>query len=298
MNSSFAIQTQGLTKKYGHHTVVDDLTISVPAGSVFAFLGTNGAGKTTTIKMLMDLLKRDRGSAELLGLDAVKDSLMIRQHVGYVGQNQKMYDWMKVDEIIWFCKGFYESWDDAFATQMKRHLGLPGDRRIGALSTGMQAKVALLLALAYHPDLLILDEPTAGLDVTVRRDFMEGIVHLIQEEARTVFFSTHMVHEVERMADRVGILDDGKLIWDSPIEDLKRSVKRITLTFDINPPKMMSVYGGLTRETEGRQTRIVVRGFSEKTMADVKSFNPTNIKVDDLPLEDIFVAMARKGEMY
>ena len=295
-NGHGAIHTSGLTKRFGKHTAVSDLSLTVPEGSVFAFLGRNGAGKTTTIRILLDLLNRTSGDAHILGLDCVKDALEIKRRIGYVAEGQKMYDWMKVDEIIWFCKGFYPHWDDAYAAELKTRLELPGDRKVGQMSRGMQAKLALLLAMAYRPELMILDEPTAGLDVVVRRDFIEGVIELIQEEGRTVFFSSHLVHEVERVADWVGIIENGKLIWCSPVEQLKASVKRLILTFDTQPKSYSAIPGVLNIENGGRQAAISVRGFSDQTISAAKALGATDITVENLSLENAFVALVGKTE--
>ena len=295
-NGKNAIETVGLTKRFGRQLAVDELMLRVPAGSVFAFLGRNGAGKTTTIRILLDLLNRTSGVARILGLDCVKNSQEIKKRIGYVAEGQKMYDWMKIDEIIWFCKGFYQGWDDAFAADLKDKLELPGSKKVGDMSRGMQAKLALLLAMAYKPELLILDEPTAGLDVIVRRDFLEGVIELIQQEGRTVFFSSHIVHEVERVADWVGIIDKGKLIWCSPMEELKSNVKRLVLSFDSIPSALSAIPGVLSIENAGRQSAVTVKDFSEVTVAAAKSLNPTDLSVQDLNLEDIFVAMVGHAE--
>lgn len=291
-NGQYAIETVGLSKRYRRQMAVDDLTMRVPTGSVFAFLGRNGAGKTTTIRILLDLLNRASGEARMLGLDCVKDAMELRRRTGYVAEGQKMYDWMKVDQIIWFCKGFYPTWDDAFSEELKDKLELPGDKKLGELSRGTQAKVALLLAMAYRPELLILDEPTAGLDVVVRRDFLEGVIDLIQEEGRTVFFSSHIVHEVERVADWVGMIDAGKMIWCSTMDDLKAKVKRVVMTLD-TPTRDFSAMGlqVLSVEHSGRQSVAVVQDFSEKTLAAAQALKPTDIRVEDMSLEDIFCAM-------
>lgn len=292
---TYAIESCDLTKRYGHQTAVDGLNLKVPAGSVFAFLGRNGAGKTTTIQMLMDLLPRTSGSAKLLGLDSVKKSRQIKSRIGYVADGQRMYDWMKVDEIIWFCKGFYPDWDDALAEEHKTRLGLDGKKKVRELSRGMKAKLGLLLALAHHPELLILDEPTAGLDVVVRRDFLGEVIEMIQQQGRTVFFSTHIVHEVERVADWVGILDHGHMVWCSPLEELKSGVQRVVLSFSEQPAELASLPGVLECDQTGRQAVLTVKS-SPELLERLRALQPMEMDVQQMSLEDIFVALVGRPE--
>jgi len=274
---------------------VDALSLAVPRGSVFAFLGRNGAGKTTTIRMLLNLLDKTAGSARVLGLDSVKQAPAIKKRIGVVADGQEMYDWMTVRESIWFCKGFYPDWDDAFAAELQAKLELHDSAKVRALSRGQKAKLALLLAMAYRPELLILDEPTSGLDVVVRRNFLEGIIELVQEEGRTVFFSSHIVHEVERVADWVGILDQGRLVYCAPLEELKRSVRRLLLTFAA-PQTAITLPNILSAEYAGRQVTLVVRDFNDATLASAQALHPTQLAVDELSLEDIFVALVGQTE--
>jgi len=290
------IRMEGLSKRFGRRQVVDNLSLAVPRGSVFAFLGKNGAGKTTTIRMLLNLLDRSAGEATILGLDCAHDDLEIKRRVGFVADGQMMYDWMTVHELIWFCKGFYPTWDDAFAGELQTRLELHGKTKVGHLSRGQQAKLALLLAMAHRPELLILDEPTTGLDVVVRRNFLEGIIELIQEEGRTVFFSSHIVHEVERVADWVGIIDNGKLVCCSPLEELKASVRRMTLTFPDPAPAITNVPHLLQAERAGRQAVLTVAEYSDATLAAVHALRPAAVEVADLCLEDIFVALVGQAE--
>lgn len=296
-SSQYAIEIANLTKRYGKHLAVDNLSMQVPKGSVFAFLGRNGAGKTTTIRILLDLLDRTSGNAKILGLDCVKDALAIKRRIGYVAEGQKMYDWMKVDEIIWFCKGFYPTWDDSFAAELKGKLELPGSKKVGEMSRGTQAKLALLLAMAYRPELLVLDEPTAGLDVLVRREFLEGVIEMIQEEGRTVFFSSHIVHEVERVADWVGIIDNGQLIKRSTLDDLKASVKRLVVSFDGDTLPTNLMAGILQTERSGRQTALTVDGFNEQTLVALRGMGAKDIAVQELNLEDILIALLGGAEV-
>ena len=290
MSANYAIETQNLTKKYGKKLAVDHLSLQVPQGSVFAFLGRNGAGKTTTIRILLNLLDRTSGEASVLGFDPAKKDIEIKRRVGYVAEAQRMYEWMTPSQLTWFCSGFYPTWDHGYADELMKEMELPPNEKLRNLSRGTQAKVALLLAMAYRPELLILDEPTAGLDVVVRRDFLEGVIDLIQQEGRTVFFSSHLVHEVERVADWVGIVDSGRLITCKPIDELKAGVKKISLVFEDTPPTIRTD-GILSTESAGRQVCLTVNGFSDAVIAKVKEYNPRSIDVTDLSLEDIFVAL-------
>jgi ABC-2 type transport system ATP-binding protein len=289
MLSDYVIETHGLTKRYGRKTVVDGLTLQVPRGSVFAFLGRNGAGKTTTIRLLLDLLDKTSGEARLLGLDSIKGARELRRRVGYVAQNEELYDWMTVKQLIWFCKGFYPAWDDALAAEMQGKLALDGATKIRALSRGQQAQLALLLAMAYRPELLILDEPTAGLDVVVRRDFLESIIGLIQEEGRTIFFSTHLVHEVERVADWVGIMEAGHLIYCTPLETLKASVRRLVCPCPAET-NVTAVPGLLQSDRDGKTLVLSVRDFGDGTLAALRGLGVEEVQVEGMSLEDIFVA--------
>ncbi len=298
MATESVILTNGLTKRFVKKLLaVDGLSLAVPRGSVFAFLGKNGAGKTTTIRMLLNLLDKTSGDASVLGLDCARKSLEIKRRVGFVGDGQMMYDWMTVDEIIWFCKGFYPGWNDAFADELKTKLELTGKAKVRNLSRGQQAKLALLLAMAYRPELLILDEPTTGLDVVVRRNFLEGVIELIQEEGRTVFFSSHIVHEVERVADWVGIIDAGRLICCAPLEDVKARMRRLVLAFETPPAGLEErIPHALSCAQSGRQITAVVDNYSDDTLAAVQALHPLQLAVEDMSLEDIFVALVGHPE--
>lgn len=289
------IRTAGLTKRFGRQLAVDNLSLEVPRGSVFAFLGRNGSGKTTTFRILMDLLDKTAGTATILGLDCARDALALRQRVGYMAEGQSLHEWMKVREAIWFHQGFYPTWDGRYAEELRKRLGLPAEQKVGQLSRGMQAKLALLLALSFRPELLLLDEPTGGLDVVVRRDFIREVIGLIQEEGRTILLSSHLVHEVEHLADWVGIIDSGRLVWCSSMEDLAASFKRLVLTFPAPPGCLETIPHVLTIERDGRQAAVTVRGFGGETVAAARRLGATEVVVEDLSLESIFVALVGEG---
>lgn len=292
--NSFVIETTNLTKRFGKKYAVQQLNLHVPRGSVFAFLGRNGAGKTTTIRLLMNLLEKSSGSATILGLDCARKDFALRAHVGYVAQNEDMYDWMTVEEMIWFCKGFYQTWNSALVDEMLNKLQLPRKAKIRSLSRGMQTQLALILALAFQPELLILDEPTAGLDVVVRREFMESIIGMIQEEGRTIFYSSHLIHEVERLADWVGIIDNGHLVICAPIDEVKQSIKRVLTHFPtgVDP---LQLPGVLSCETAGSETACYVSNYTPQSQQAFLAVGAGEITVEDMGLEDIFVALTGKA---
>ncbi len=232
-----AIRIENLTKRYRDQKAIDGLSLEVPLGAVFGLLGENGAGKTTTLRTLLGLVAPDSGTVRVLGLDPVKQGLQVRRRVGYVPEVPALYDWMTVNEIGWFAAGFHADAQGetvAYQTQYRRlaeGFGLPGNRKIKALSKGMRAKVSLALAVAADPALLILDEPTSGLDVLVRREFLESMVDLAGT-GQTVFLSSHQIGEVERVASHVALLHKGKLLLAEPLDTLRARTFQLSLTFE------------------------------------------------------------------
>jgi ABC-2 type transport system ATP-binding protein len=263
----------------------------VPKGAVYGYLGRNGAGKTTTIQMLMGLLEPNRGTISVLGFDPLRQDVPMKRVVSYVPERVQMWDWMRISDLMAFGAGVHPRWDRAFAEELRTRFELPADRKLGQLSRGMLGKAALMTALASHPQLLILDDPTMGLDALVRREFMESIVRVLQETGTTVFFSSHLIEDVERVADWIGILHEGKLVVQSPLEDLKGTVKRIIATF-AETPVGLSLPGVLQQETEGRQLVLVCRECPA-ALERLRAAGATGVQVEDCSLEDIFIAYVR-----
>jgi ABC-2 type transport system ATP-binding protein len=232
---SHVIETLGLTRRYRNQEAVNDLNLAVPAGSAFAFLGRNGAGKTTTIKMLAGLIRPSRGSCSLLGRDSTRLRPEDWKKIGYVSEDQQLYDWMKGAELIDFTSRMYPTWDASFARKLTDQLDLPLARKVGTYSKGQRAKLALLLAIAYHPRLLILDEPFGGLDALSREEFISSLLEVMQQEEWSVFFSTHEIDDVERLADHVGIIEDGSLRLNEPLESLQARFRYIEFNGSLPP---------------------------------------------------------------
>ena len=291
-----AIAIEGLTHRFGQRTAVDDLQIEVHAGAVCGFLGRNGAGKTTTIKILMNLLTPTAGQVEVLGLDPGRDSLALWRQVGYVAENPILYGWMKVRELVWFTGQFYETWNQSKVEGFIDRFGLDPEQKVKHLSRGMNAQLALALALGHEPRLLILDEPASGLDVVVRRDFLESIIGLIQEEGRTVFLSSHLVHEVERVADRVAIIEAGRLQVEGTVDEVKQSAKRVVVRLAEDAGELTGISGLREVRGEGAQRMLTVVGYGAEQAAQIEAQGGRIADVMDLSLEDAFVAHVHDAE--
>jgi len=284
-----AISIRNFTKRYGKVTAVEDLSIDVPKGSIFGLLGQNGAGKTTTIRTMINLLQPTEGSIEVLGLDSVRDSLDIRKRIGYLPEEPTYYQWMTVDEIISFNAAFYPTWDPALSDRLLDDLGLPGDRKLGSLSRGMQAKVCLVMALGQRPELLILDDPTAGLDPVVRQEFLEAMIANVQAEGGTVFFSTHLLHEMERVADDLAMIHNGKLRLRSSLEDIKHDFKKLRVVYPNVVPEIFPFNGIVRAEANHHQALLTVSKYDPSMDDALMSNGAESVEVLDLSLEEIFV---------
>lgn len=290
---SDAIVTRRLTKYYGGRPVVHALDLRVPQGSVYGFLGRNGAGKSTTIKMLMGMAHPDSGQAFLLGEDVGRLTPETRARIAYLAEGHPLYRWMTVGEIVRFARAFYSTWNDALLEQILDHFRLPRRGKIRRLSNGQRAQLSLALAVAPDPELLILDDPTLGLDTVVRREFLESMIQVIQRAGRTILFSSHILGDVERVADRIGILVDGVLRVDCPTDVFKESVRRVVLEFNRIPPECPGCRGLIGSRAVGVHLELVVVGFGEEQRQVCESLEPRAIDVIELNLEDAFIEYTR-----
>jgi ABC-2 type transport system ATP-binding protein len=288
-----AIRTCRLTKHYGGRKVVDSLDLRVPRGTVYGLLGRNGAGKSTTLKMLTGMVRPDHGRVELLGEDIGTLSPATRARIAYLAEGHPLYTAMTVHQAVAFTLAFYPTADRDLVDQILDHFALSPKAKIGRLSKGQRAQVSLALAIAPDPELLILDDPTLGLDTNVRRDFLESMIQIIQRRGRTILLSSHVLGDVERVADRVGVMVDGVLRVDCPAEHFKRAVRKVVAEFDREPPPLSPCPGLLSDWRVGTRRELVFVGYGPPQQAAVEALNPRRIEVAELNLEDAFIEYTR-----
>lgn len=260
MSESIAIDIQSVSKSFGSNRVLDNVTLRVPRGETFAFLGRNGQGKSTTIRMLLGLLDPDGGTLSVDGLDPRQDALAIRRRVGYLAEDQRMFGWMTVAELIRFTRAFYPTWDDAHAERLRADFELPPKTRIRHLSKGQNVRLGLLLALAHRPGIVILDDPTLGLDPIMRKEFMRDVIDHLQGNGVTVFFSSHLLYEIEPVADRVAILDRGRIARVERTETLREEVRQFVVSAEDAAGAVRGLPGVLDIKPSHRRVAVVVDG--------------------------------------
>jgi ABC-2 type transport system ATP-binding protein len=217
------ISVAELTRRFGAKTALDSVSVSMPRGAVYGLVGANGAGKTTLIKHILGLLRADSGSVRVFGLDPVADPVGVLSRIGYLSEENDLPGWMRVDELIRYSRAFYPAWDDEYAEELRQRFALDPVAKIKTLSKGQKARMGLLIALAYRPDLLVLDEPSSGLDPIVRRDILGAIIRTIAHEGRTVLFSSHLLEEVEQVADHVTMINEGRIVLSATLDSIRES---------------------------------------------------------------------------
>lgn len=296
MNS--AIMFHHLSRNFRDVEAVNDLTFDVPRGSLCALLGPNGAGKTTTIHMLMNLLQPTSGKVEVLGVDALRLGPAELSRIGYVSENQKLPRWMTVQGLLDFCKPLYPAWDGDLCRKLIKTFDLPLKRKIKALSRGMKLKAAMTAALAYHPDLLVLDEPFGGLDVSVREELIEGMLELAEQTGWTLFISSHDLAEIENLVDYIGYIHKGRLLFSQKLEQLQERFREVEVTLS----HAQDLPSGWPRDwyvpqVSGCVVRFVDTQYRDgESEAQVRRIFPeiTNLSVAPMSLRSIFIALTHQ----
>ena len=297
-----AIETRALVAGYGRREAVRGLDLVVPRGSVYGFLGPNGAGKTTTIKTLLGFRKLDGGSAKVLGYDVVAESLEVRARVGFASEVDSLYGGMTVQRLCRFCRDISRGWNQPLVDRYLGVFGLPEDVKARKLSKGQRVQLQLCLALGSDPELLILDEPTSSLDPLARHAFLKVLVGDVAAEGRTVFFSTHILSDIEAVADTIGIIKDGRMLASDDLDHLRETHKTFRIAYAEAPPEeemraLRELPGVRSLEREGRGVRLRVRGDTEAVYGalEARPYEVRDVDGIGMSLEDIFIAYVEEA---
>ncbi len=282
-----------LSCRFGSKMALDDMTLEIPRGRVFGLVGENGAGKTTLIKHMLGALSPQSGEVRVLGVKPTYNPQVVLASIGYLSEDRDLPRWMRVRELMRYTQAFYPNWDDPYAEQLREQFGLDANSKIRNLSRGEKAKAGLLVALAHRPELLLLDEPSSGLDAVSRRDILAAVMRSVAEEGRSVVFSSHLLEEVERAADDVAMIHDGRLALQMSLDELRETHQRFVLSFSEAMIEVPRIPGVLHSEGEGREWAVICHGdpiAMRKTLEEVGA----NILEQSSPtLDAVFVARVR-----
>lgn len=284
------VEVKHFSRRFGKKLALDDVSLTVPRGVVFGLVGENGAGKTTLIKHILGLLKSPEGTVRVFGMDPVKDPERVLVRIGYLSEDHDIPQWMRVRELMRYTRSFFPDWDEAYAEELLQRFGLDPSAKIKHLSRGQRAQAGLLTALAHRPDLLLLDEPSSGLDPIVRRDILGAIVRTVADEGRTVLFSSHLLDEVERVADTVAMISKGRLVLSAPVDEIRQTHYRLTLHFEDPQTSAPQLDGALSCDGGGKEWSVVCDGRLEELKASAARLDGRIVEETTPSLEDVFVA--------
>lgn len=281
------VQVRHLSRKYGRKEALTDVSLSVPHGCVFGLLGESGAGKTTLIRHLLGLMKPQEGSVKVVGHDPVADPEIVLGSIGYLSEDRDMPRWMRLHELMRYSQGFYPAWDPEYADALVAQFDLDPSQKVRTLSRGQLAKMGLILALAHRPELLILDEPSSGLDVVVRRHIIDAVLRTVAHEGRTVLFSSHLIDEVEEVADYVAIIHRGRLLLCDTLERVLGDHRKVQIQINGAVPKLDGI---VNARVSGQQMLAIFDGDFDRLRDGQDAGGYRIVNAAKANLEEIFVA--------
>lgn len=292
------VDVHELSRSFGRKTALDRVSFHAGAGRVYGLVGANGAGKTTLLKHLLGLLRAASGSVRVFGLDPVRDPVGVLSRVGYLSEERELPEWMRIGELMRYTQAFHPAWDSSYARELLETFELDPSMKIKELSKGMRAQAGLIAAVAHRPELLILDEPSSGLDAVVRRDILDAIVRTVADDGRTVIFSSHLLDEVERMSDHVMLMHHGRVTLSGALDEVRRGYHRSRVRFVASFEDPPDVETALSMEGGGRTWSVVHSGSIEQFQRSVLSLGGEVVESRDATLEEIFVARAGRGHAH
>lgn len=284
------ISVKHLTHRFGKKVALDDVSFEIHKGSVFGLVGENGAGKTTLMKHLLGSLCPDEGEVSMFGFDPARNPPAVLSRVGYLSEDRNLPGWMRVRELLRYTEAFYSDWDADYAERLRDQFDLDPETKLRNLSRGGKARAGLLVALAHRPELLLLDEPSSGLDAVARRDILAVVVRSVAEEGRTVVFSSHLLDEVERVADEVAMIHEGKAVLHMPMDEMRSSHQRWVVEFPSEISAFPDLSCVLLSEGEGREWAVVCEGDAATNRGALESAGARIIEETTPSLDTVFIA--------
>lgn len=284
------ISVSGLSRRFDTRQALENISLQVPPGVIFGLIGGNGAGKTTLIRHLLGMLKAQSGSVRVFGLDPVSSPVEVLGRIGYLSEDRDLPNWMRVRELLGYTRAFYPAWDSGYAAELLEAFQLDGQAVVKTLSRGQRARLGLLISLAHRPQLLIFDEPSSGLDPVVRRDILGSIIRTIADDGRTVFFSSHLLDEVEQVADHVAIIHCGKIMLTSTMDQLRETHRRMTLRFRHATIVAPTLTGALSAEGSGHEWTYICHGETGELRNAATVIGAQILDETLLTLDEIFVS--------
>jgi len=289
------VDVNDLSRSFGGKTALDGVSFRATAGQVYGLVGSNGAGKTTLLKHLLGLLRATTGSVRVFGADPVRDPVGVLRRVGYLSEERELPEWMSVEELMRYTQAFHPTWDATYARELLETFALDPAKKIKELSKGMRAQAGLIAAVAHRPELLILDEPSSGLDAIVRRDILDAIVRAVADDGRTVIFSSHLLDEVERMSDHVTLIHQGRVALSGVLDEVRGSYQRSRVRFVEHFDRPPALDTALVIEGSGRAWSVVHSGSLEQFRHSVSARGGEVVESRDATLEEIFLARAGRS---
>lgn len=288
-----AIELQGVTKSYSGKTVLKNLNLSINQGCCYGFLGRNGSGKTTTIRIIMGLISHEAGTVKVMGQNSWNIGNNIKEKIGYVSEKQILPENLSVRSITSFSEKIYPNWNREKVKDLLDRFNIPENKKIKNLSQGMQKFLALVLVLGQEPELLVFDEPASGLDPIARQEFIDNVMNLLLQEKKTVFFSSHLLSDVEKIADTIGILKDGSISIEMELDEMKQSIKQIQIDFADGQYQKFEMPNIISERKIGNSVILTVRDCNEDFITSLKNKSKIEPKILDMNFEEIFIALAK-----
>ncbi|MEQ1829187.1 MAG: ABC transporter ATP-binding protein [Pirellula sp.] len=286
------VEVRDLSRRFGDLTALDQISLDVEKGFVYGLVGVNGAGKTTLIKHLLGLLRAKQGTVRVFGFDPASHPVEVLQRIGYLSEEREMPEWMSIDELMRYTAAFHSKWDHSLAQELLSTFRLDGSKKIRNLSKGMRAQAGLVAAVSHRPDLLLLDEPSTGLDPVVRKDILNAIIRTVADDGRTAIFSSHLLDEVEMMSDYVFMFDRGRLVLQGVLDEVKQQHQMVSVRFSDTEMDLPPVAGVLSAERRGSSWLMVWDGTSEQAAHRLAALRGEVTQSRNASLQEIFVARA------